>query len=229
MAEQSPTTMPTIFAPIDHRTKRRRSISPSLRPERDQQDSVLWRLFLPECLYSRQMARRERWPSRHDLVPRWRLQVFIREALVISGNVIVVTFYYRLGAFGFLTLGDKESPANNATLDQLKAMAWAQKNIEKFGGNRRNVKSFGSEKGAFSVQMHLYIERSLPLFNRAAISSGAYTGNQIPTRSRAAYQWYDFAENVGCGSLKHNKTEMATCLQVTLSNILDSSVCEIFN
>lgn len=51
--------------------------------------------------------------------------------LATEGEVIVVTFNYRVGALGFLSTGTKEMPGNFGLLDQVKALHWVQDNIEK--------------------------------------------------------------------------------------------------
>ena len=51
--------------------------------------------------------------------------------LATEGEVMVVTFNYRVGVLGFLSTGTKEIPGNFGLLDQVKAMRWVQKNIER--------------------------------------------------------------------------------------------------
>lgn len=51
--------------------------------------------------------------------------------LATEGDVIVVTFNYRLGVLGFLSTGTKDLPGNLGLLDQVKALQWVQDNIER--------------------------------------------------------------------------------------------------
>ena len=51
--------------------------------------------------------------------------------LATEGEVMVVTFNYRVGVLGFLSTGTKEIPGNFGLLDQVEAMRWVQKNIER--------------------------------------------------------------------------------------------------
>lgn len=51
--------------------------------------------------------------------------------LATEGEVMVVTFNYRLGVLGFLSTGTKEIPGNFGLLDQVEAMRWVQMNIER--------------------------------------------------------------------------------------------------
>ena len=52
--------------------------------------------------------------------------------LATEGEVIVVTFNYRVGVLGFLSTGTSEIPGNFGLLDQVEAMRWVQKNIERW-------------------------------------------------------------------------------------------------
>jgi carboxylesterase type B len=91
--------------------------------------------------------------------------------LAASGNVIVVTFNYRLGALGFLAHGGKD---NFGFTDQLLALQWVQRNIAGFGGNPKNVTLFGESAGAKAVGLHaLASPRSAGLFQAAIMESNA--------------------------------------------------------
>uniref|UniRef100_A0A1I8FL08 COesterase domain-containing protein n=1 Tax=Macrostomum lignano TaxID=282301 RepID=A0A1I8FL08_9PLAT len=55
-------------------------------------------------------------------------------------DAVVVTMNYRLGAFGFLSLDNKE---------------WVADNIESFGGNKNRITLMGVEAGAVSIGYHM--------------------------------------------------------------------------
>jgi para-nitrobenzyl esterase len=86
-------------------------------------------------------------------------------------GVVCVTINYRLGADGFLYLGD--GIANRGLLDQVAALTWVQENIEAFGGDPDLVTIFGESAGAFSVATLLSMPRTNGLFKRAIAQSGA--------------------------------------------------------
>src|SRR5260370_5105133 len=63
-------------------------------------------------------------------------------------GVVCVTINYRLGADGFLYLGDRI--ANRGLLDQVAALTRVQENIQAFGGGPGRVTIFGESAGALS-------------------------------------------------------------------------------
>jgi len=86
-------------------------------------------------------------------------------------GIVCVTINYRVGADGFLCLG--EGNANRGLLDQVAALEWVQENIAAFGGDPGNVTIFGESAGAMSVSMLLAMPRAEGLFRRAIAQSGA--------------------------------------------------------
>lgn len=86
-------------------------------------------------------------------------------------GVVCVTINYRLGADGFLYLGDHIS--NLGLLDQVAALAWVQENIAAFGGDPNNVTIFGESAGGMSVSTLLSMPRAKGLFRRIIAQSGA--------------------------------------------------------
>jgi para-nitrobenzyl esterase len=93
-------------------------------------------------------------------------------------GVVLVSFNYRLGRFGFFAHPalTKEDPngllGNYAYMDQLAALRWIQKNIGAFGGDPKNVTVFGESAGGGSVHMLLTSPLAKGLFQKAVIESG---------------------------------------------------------
>lgn len=98
---------------------------------------------------------------------------------LIRKGVILVTFNYRLGLFGFFSHPEltKASPhhasGNQAFLDQIAALHWVQNNIAKFGGDPGNVTIFGESAGSFNVSALMTSPLIRGLFRRAIGESGA--------------------------------------------------------
>lgn len=86
-------------------------------------------------------------------------------------GIVCVTINYRVGAEGFLYLGDGD--ANLGLLDQISALRWVQENIAAFGGDPGNVTIFGESAGAMSVGTLLSMPAAEGLFRRAIAQSGA--------------------------------------------------------
>jgi para-nitrobenzyl esterase len=109
--------------------------------------------------------------------------------LVDLGDVVVVTHNYRLGAFGFLDLGEPGERfgalPNVAILDHIAALEWVQRNIERFGGDPDNVTLFGESAGGSSVATMLIAPAARTLFHRAIAQSPAIYPS-LPSRERSA-------------------------------------------
>lgn len=115
--------------------------------------------------------------------------------LSARGDVVVVSFNYRLGAWGFLALGsfDKSyaESANVGLLDQIAALKWVRRNIAKFGGDPNNITIFGESAGASSVGNLLGMPAAKGLFAKAIMESGtpdgrSADGGSLQTRRTAA-------------------------------------------
>ena len=93
-------------------------------------------------------------------------------------GVVLVSFNYRLGNFGFfafpaLTRQDRgQLLGDYAFMDQLAALRWVQRNIRAFGGDPHNVTVFGESAGGMSVNNLLISPLAKGLFQRAIIESG---------------------------------------------------------
>ncbi len=92
-------------------------------------------------------------------------------------GVIVVTFNYRLGPFGFLAHpelsreSDRHVSGNYGVLDQVAALEWVKRNIAAFGGDPGRVTIFGQSAGAISVCYLLASPLARGLFVRAIAES----------------------------------------------------------
>ena len=107
--------------------------------------------------------------------------------LAAYGDVVVVSFNYRIGAFGFLNLPG--IPPNLGMQDQVAALKWVRDNIREFGGNPNNVTIFGESAGGMSVAILLAIPSARGLFHRAIIQSGASNSRDFePERSKKGGQ-----------------------------------------
>ena len=98
---------------------------------------------------------------------------------LIKNNVIVVTFDYRLGTFGFFASKEliaeakaKGEPVGNyGTMDQIAVLKWVKNNIAAFGGDPNNVTIFGESAGGRSVTWLMVSDAARGLFHRAIAES----------------------------------------------------------
>jgi len=96
-------------------------------------------------------------------------------------DVVLVSFNYRLGPFGWFshpalrssTVDHLEASGNFGTLDQIRALEWIQANIEEFGGDPDNVTIFGESAGGTNVLALLVVDAAQGLFHRAIAQSGS--------------------------------------------------------
>lgn len=119
--------------------------------------------------------------------------------LIKAGDnaMVVVTFNYRVGLWGFLSNGDKV-PQNNGLRDQRKALEWVQDNISKFGGNPDHVVIGGNSAGAAAVSMHLTAGNGTNrhLFHGALAGSPSYATTYTVKQSQ--YQYNNLVTRLGC-------------------------------
>src|SRR2546421_3502695 len=108
-------------------------------------------------------------------------------------GVVCVTINYRLGADGFLYLGD--GIANLGMLDQIAALTWVQENIAACGGDPNNVTIFGESSGGMSVATLMAMPRATGLFRRAIAQSGA--GHHVISPATAQRIGQYLAEKLG--------------------------------
>lgn len=108
-------------------------------------------------------------------------------------GVVCVTINYRVGADGFLCLGD--GVANLGLLDQIAALGWVRENIAAFGGDPGNVTIFGESAGAMSIGTLLSMPRAEGLFRRAIAQSGA--AHQVMSAETARRVGRQLADKLG--------------------------------
>ncbi len=113
-------------------------------------------------------------------------------ARLAARGVVLVSFNYRLGVFGFMAhpeLDLEGSPSGNFGLqDQIKALQWVKENIAQFGGDPHNLTIFGESAGAHSVGLLMASPQARGLFHKAIAQSGAFWDSEhgsIGTRSEA--------------------------------------------
>jgi para-nitrobenzyl esterase len=127
-------------------------------------------------------------------------------------GLIVVSFNYRLGRFGFFGFPalthdhPKEPHGNYGFMDQIAALAWVRRNIAAFGGDPGRVTVMGESAGGESIVALLAAPPARGLFQRVILqSSGARTavtglrrlGRDLPGLPSAETLGKNFAASIG--------------------------------
>jgi len=109
-------------------------------------------------------------------------------------GVVVVSFNYRSGLFGWLAhprlsdeaerLQGRRTSGNYGLLDQLAALAWVQRNVAAFGGDPKRVTAFGVSAGSASIALMLTVPAAAGLFHRAILHSPG-CGRPLATLAQA--------------------------------------------
>lgn len=98
-------------------------------------------------------------------------------------GVIRVNLAYRVGALGFLAHPELTAEAgasgNYGLMDQIAALQWVQRNIDRFGGDPANVTIVGQSAGAMSVSLLQVSPLAKGLFARAVAMSGSAFGGML--------------------------------------------------
>ena len=123
------------------------------------------------------------------------------ERLAARG-IVVVSFNYRLGIFGFLAHPELDRTSahhvsgNYGLLDEIEALRWVSRNIAAFGGNPRRVTVFGQSAGGGSVQFLTVSPLARGLFHAGASDNATVSPDDpfLQERSPSAYRTLAQAE-----------------------------------
>jgi len=135
-------------------------------------------------------------------------------------DVVVVTFNYRLGIFGFGSSDSELVPGNMGLMDQAMAMRWVRENIEAFGGNSEQVTVYGSLAGAASISLHMVSPISRDLFDRAILQGGSFYAYWAfsENSTEEAIKAVELATRLGCRIDMENEPEMDVLTCLTLAD-----------
>lgn len=130
-------------------------------------------------------------------------------AALARRGVLLISFNYRLGRFGFfahpaLTREAGGKPhANFAFLDMIAALQWVKANAAAFGGDPDNVTIFGESAGGSAVNFLVASPMAEGLFDKAIVMSGANRERfaridvDRPGRTSAQFAGVGFAAKAG--------------------------------
>lgn len=116
--------------------------------------------------------------------------------LAAEGGLVVVTFNYRLGPFGFGRHEELEDPdtglvANWGLQDQLALLWWVHRNAAAFGGDPGNITLAGTSAGGASAHQLAMLPQTGGIVRRIVAISAAHVRapllSMTPDDSRTAY------------------------------------------
>ncbi|KAL4733645.1 Alpha/Beta hydrolase protein [Aspergillus similis] len=138
--------------------------------------------------------------------------------LASSGDVVVVTFNYRLNVFEYPNApGLHPTEQNPGLLDQRLAVQWVHQNIANFGGDPDRILLFGQSAGGASVDAYAYAYPEDSLVSAFVLQSG--TVSLFNNADTAHANWNHLSTAVGCGA---GERSLACMRRVPFSRILDA-------
>ena len=152
-------------------------------------------------------------------------------AALAAAGLVVVTFNYRTGVFGFLAAPELSAESGHACsgnyglLDQIAALRWVQVNIAAFGGDPDRVTIAGQSAGAACVQDLVYSPLAKGLFHRAIAQSGAlHPRDPALAYLAGSYRTLDVAEQQGARYLKeHGAASIEELRALPVSSLLEGN------
>jgi para-nitrobenzyl esterase len=127
-------------------------------------------------------------------------------AALAKQGVVLVSFNYRLGRFGFFAhpqltqRADGEALGNYGYMDQLAALRWVKRNVAAFGGDASNVTIVGESAGGMSVNALLTSPLAQGLFAKAVVLSGGDGTTDDPGLAAVEQAGVNFARAKGIGA-----------------------------
>ncbi|KAK3842633.1 MAG: Carboxylesterase family-domain-containing protein [Linnemannia gamsii] len=148
--------------------------------------------------------------------------IFESGNLASRGEVVVVTFNYRLNVFGLFQNMDKisrkEAPGNLALRDQIAALTWVKENIAAFGGDPKQVTIFGESAGATSMRSLLAAPAAFGLY-RSIIFQSDMMGLPFMSNAMANDLGSRVLNNLGCAANDLVCAQSKTATEITAAEI----------
>jgi para-nitrobenzyl esterase len=163
----------------DQCEQNRQSWDSSASPQPASEDCLTLNVWTPAALSGARPALPVMvWIHGGGLVSGSGTSAMFDGASLARRGVVIVTFDYRLGRFGFfahpaLTRDSPDGPLGDyGLMDQVALLKWVQANIAAFGGDPANVTIFGESSGGESVNRLMLSPAARGLFEKAIAESG---------------------------------------------------------
>lgn len=116
---------------------------------------------------------------------------------LIEKRVILVTSNYRLGVLGFLSLDLPEYSGNMGLKDIQLALKWTNRNIDRFGGDRKQITIFGHSAGGALTHYQVLSAESRSYFKNAIIMSGCAENQWALSNDDHVKRAHSFSRELG--------------------------------
>ncbi|KXH49828.1 hypothetical protein CSIM01_03965 [Colletotrichum simmondsii] len=114
----------------------------------------------------------------------------------LATDAVVVSFNYRLGPLGFLSLDSAGIKGNMAVHDYIAALNWVKENIAAFGGDNEKMVLFGQSAGADDTFAFSALPQARGLVSSVILESGG--GQDLTPYDTAQLVGSSFAATLGC-------------------------------
>ncbi|CAN9463568.1 unnamed protein product [Alternaria alternata] len=142
--------------------------------------------------------------------------------LADAEDVVVVTFNYRLGIFGFAGAPGVEK--NAALRDHRTAVEWVHDNIAGFGGDPSRIVIFGQSAGGAAVDYWAYAWKNDPIVSGLIPMSGTSLSFVPNTVEYSQSIWYNVSQTIGCGGAADDAAAVVSCVRsANMSALLAAS------
>lgn len=129
---------------------------------------------------------------------------------LMDRDVVLVSFNYRLGVLGFISVGTSDISGNAAMKDMVLVLQWINRNIVNFGGNPNKVTLVGWSAGALAVHALMLSPMADGLFHGVVAISESLAGlRSLPTDYLSLAIRY--GERLNCPTTDINS--LITCLR----------------
>lgn len=146
-----------------------------------------------------------------------------------TSGVVVVSFNYRLGVFGFFTHPGLDAESTHHTsgnyghLDQIAALAWVRRNIARFGGDPRRVTIAGQSSGSEDVCNLMASPLAAGLFEGAILESGTCVDSIFPQLHKEEASGERLAKDLGVSA---GPQALAQLRAIPASRILETAASD---
>uniref|UniRef100_A0A7E4V9C5 Carboxylic ester hydrolase n=1 Tax=Panagrellus redivivus TaxID=6233 RepID=A0A7E4V9C5_PANRE len=141
---------------------------------------------------------------------------------LVNKGIVVVSIQYRLGAFGWFSLGDPVAPGNLGLWDQRQALLFLHDVLKDFGGDKDRITVFGQSAGGASTGFLAVSPHSRDLFAQAYQISGSALLDWSNAASVVTSSKH-LAELLNCPKTTHSKTLKNCVKSKTTEEILQAS------